>query len=663
MAEKNTFSIFDLRGGVNDSDSPTLLADNQVVDAENVDLRDGALGAKRRGTEGIDLTGSILNSTIAALIRHIPSNSLSNDELWAIDENGNLDRRVGGTWAGGVTRVNTNVTISASNFDANGASLHGKLFLAARGQEDRLLVWDGTVLRWAGISQKPVPTVAATGDAGSYSGTRYFRIRYTEQLSGVTVRRSEPSDVVSFTPDGTKTGAVVTKPVGTEVSSSLHCEGQTHWEVEASLDNILFYRIATVAIATTTSTDTTVYATGYSANTLSEAIGEYVPPGSARHVTVDEDRVVLAGSYFAPASDSTVWWTPVGGDDGVGNDERIPTATSQFITFDGLDGGRATALVAGVAGNVYVFKFSRHYKMVRTGIVTSAYSPITESFSRGATMRSACAGTDMQGLPCVYFVDSAVGLCRNGQRGVEDLARSIRDTWADSNQNPAIASRLLHYPTLDQVWWTIPVIATEDIKTSQGETLVTATSDTILVSPTSPEVLVNYEVRYGSNWFHTGLLKSIRSMVLGTKGEALIPVIGTDSVAIGGGNNSTIHFADTGTTDGGTAYRGYVKTKPYVLGNLWTKFGLMAGMLLARAAASTTIAIDIIRNFGIEERPVTVSLTPSGSESHVTKSLDDAYMSELNTVQLEYGDSAASSQVWSLDQFVFRVRSEDASAG
>jgi hypothetical protein len=222
VARSTIFPISDLRGGINNSDSPTLLKPNEIVDARNVDFREGALGAKRRGTDGIDLTGSIFDSPVIALIRHTPSNDTSDDELWGIDENGNVDRQVGGSWDGGVAAVNDHVVINGQNYYANGVSLHGKLFIAAQGTQDRLLVWDGTVLRWAGLQQPPDPTVANSAAAGSYSGTRYFRIRYVERNAAdtATLRRSEFTNVVSLVPSGTNTGAVITKPSGTEATTS-----------------------------------------------------------------------------------------------------------------------------------------------------------------------------------------------------------------------------------------------------------------------------------------------------------------------------------------------------------------------------------------------------------------------------------------------------------
>jgi hypothetical protein len=631
--------ITDLRGGVNDSDSPLLLKANEMTEARNIDFRAGALGSKRNGSLGIDMTGAIFDSPIIALFRHTPTNELGNDELWGLDENGHLDRRVGGTWRGGVPRANNSVTVAAGNYDANAASLHGKLFIAAKGAENRLLVWDGTVLRWAGFNLPLTPNVVNTAAAGAYKGTRYFRIRYSHQVNTATIRRSEPSQVVSFVPSEVNDGAIITKPVGTEAPTSIYSEGQTHWEVEASLDNILFYRIAIVPIGTPTHTDTTAYATGYSWGALSETSGEYLPLGAARHVTVDEDRVLIAGSYFFAGRDATVWWTPVEADDGVGNDERIPQATLQYITFDGLSGGGITALVAGVNGAVYPFKRSRIYKMVRTGIVSSAYDPVTESWSRGATMRGAVSALDENGLPCVYFLDEAKGLCRIGQRGVEDLAGNVETTWKRRNKNAIVPPRLLHYPELDQVWYSVP-----------------------LDTATRPSLLFVYETQYGASLYHDGLPATAQAFVLFQRPSlSMRPVFGTDNTSLETGGVSRVHYGDVGVSDNGVPYKAFAITKPFALGQVFQKFGVMSAVVVA-AAHVATVLVRLIRNMGVETLDRTISTAAEGNEGYVVRPLDSLSISDTNLLQFHLGDPVPSIQTWSLDQLAFRPRKEEGSA-
>ncbi len=666
MAQRySLLEIKDLRGGINNSDSPTEIADNQIVDARNIDYRSGMLGAKRRGTRGISIAGAIFDSPVVALFRYTPTNKVSEDELWGLDENGNLDRRVGATWQGGVARANDNVTIAATNYIANAVSLHGKLFIAAKGVEDRLLVWDGSVLRWAGIQQPPPPTAADQG-AGTLTGTRYYRIRYVARnAAGGVLRRSEPSTVISFSPSGAAQYVRVTKPAGTEVSTSSYSEGQTDWELEASLDNILFYRIATIAIGSSFYDDSVAYATGYASNPLSEGVGNYIPPGSARYVAVDEDRLLVGGNYFSNSADATVSWTPVAGATGAGNDERIPITSNNYITFDGIDGGGVTAIVAGVAGNVFIFKRSRVYKMARTGILTAAYAPTVESFTRGCDQLGACVGADQNGLPCAYFIDSSTGLCRFGRNGIEDLGRPIRRTWYGHAPTPAIPPRIIYYPALEQVWFTLPVNSGDIIQTSDQVEIHTANpeNDQIITSITVPGLFAIYEARNGGIIFYDGIPASALALSLVYRDTGLAPIIGTELKSIGGGNNSYVHEGDIGTSDSNGDYRAYVVTKPYILGDLWNKFGLMAGALIAKSASGTSLLLKMLRNFSIETRQVTVDLTPAGSEVEVIKPIDNATMSELNTIQLEYGDAAASAQEWDLDRLVFKIRDEEGTAG
>jgi hypothetical protein len=654
MASKfATLTVDDLRGGVNNSDSPSKIAANQVVDARNVDFRDGALGSKRRGTTEFDLTDSSLTPPIVALFRHQPTNNIGNDELWAIDQDGNLDRRVGGTWQGGVAVVNDFVGVSTIVGDENAVSIHGKLFIAAKGSVDRLLVWDGTYLRWAGIQQPPDPTVADTG-AGSYTGTRYFRIRYVEQnAAGAVLRRSEPTNAVSLAPSGAGSGALITKPAGTEVTTSLYCEGQTHWEVEASVDNILFYRVSTVAIGTATYTDTTAYSTGYSSNTLSESAGEYLPPHSARHVAADEDRVVMGGHRFTEGYDATFYWTPVQDDDGVGNDERIPATTRNKINLDGLEGGQITALVTGISGNIYVFKLTRIYKLTRTGVLTSAYQPLAESQARGALVMGAVAGTDPAGNPCAYFLDQNVGLCRIGQQGVEDLGWSIRRTW--QNRNRLATPRIIFYPELLQVWYWIPVGLSTDVVTSaDGTTVLTASGSSI-----EPNVVQQFvfETRFGANLFHSGLPATTRAAVIFPNTDTFErkPILSVGNRLV---------TADSGTTDVEQYYRGYVVTRPYQLGGMFEKFGIMAGVLLARAS-DAIIGLLMRRNYGVEERQVAVSI--NSAQTHVMQPVDNLSISDCLAVQFEIGDpdymaGSDLEQEWSLDSLVLRYRNEEGAA-
>src|SRR5574341_660277 len=337
-------TITSLRGALNDADPLSMLRPDQCTEVLNVEFSKSALGERRAGMTAISLSGSTLANqpTPVILFRHLPTADETAAQLWAATANlggvGFVLNYKDTSWHA-VTVADTPDSVPKSLLGMRMASLHGKLFWAYKSGVDRLHVFDGTNMNRAGLATPAAPSVADTAAGGAYSGTRYFRVRFTRQLAGATLVRSEPSAATTFSPLGTKTGATVTKPASIS-------ENETHWEVEASTDGSTFYRIATVAVGTTTYTDTTAYSTGYNtaSNTQSETAGNYTVPWSAKYLVVDADRLVIAGSWNDATKGSRVGWTPVGLDPGVGSDERIPTATSNTRDLDALEGGDITGL-------------------------------------------------------------------------------------------------------------------------------------------------------------------------------------------------------------------------------------------------------------------------------------------------------------------------------
>jgi len=581
---------------------------------------------------------------IVSLIRHQAGNELSNDELWAMDNDGRLDRRVAGTWQGGVPYGNSSVGFFPRR--VVGASLHGKLFLAGATNANRATVWDGTVLRYAGFGQPAVPGVADTAVGGTYTGTRYFRFRYTEQVAGVTVRRSEPTTTVVFVPNGAFNGAIITKPAAGGYASG---EQETHWEIEASVDNALFYRITTLPVGTTTYTDTVAYAIGYATggvSTLSETIGEYLPPFACRFVTVDDDRMLFAdNSQFSAVNGSRVQWTPVRGDEGVGNDERIPIAVRHFRDLDGLNGGGLTNMLGGINGAVFLSKSARVYTMTRTGIENNAYDLHTETETRGMILDSMIGGVDATGAACVYGLDANVGLIRvGGREGLADLMYYRRTVWATVDKTPSfLPTRIVFFA---KYWFVIvwPVIG-------QGSG--------------GPSTAMVYDVRTRGWTDYTGPSNQVAGAVMfpDTTTLELMPFVGISSLL-------TASFAelDTGVTDFGTRYRGYIVSRPYHRGNLYSKFAALGAVLHAKAATGVTIGLALIRNFGLSVQRRTKSIAPQFTETHVYAGIDDATIAECNALQCELGDpstftGAQLDQQWVLDALSVRVSKADDTGG
>ncbi len=227
--------INNFTGGRNATDDPLSLREGQVAQMRNGDTYRTHLFRKRGGATAPAI-GTAFTGVIGSLIAHFPNNNPASAELWGADDAATpvVSRMAGASTFSSVT-LTDNLSAGAG-VKMRGASYGGKLFLAYQSAVDRLHVYDpilATVRRVGLAMPAAAPTVANTG-SGTYAGIRYYRVRYL-QLSGTTIiRRSEPSASVAFTPSGSGSAARITKPAAIT-------EGETHWEIEVSLDNLQFY--------------------------------------------------------------------------------------------------------------------------------------------------------------------------------------------------------------------------------------------------------------------------------------------------------------------------------------------------------------------------------------------------------------------------------------
>ena len=616
--------ISSLLGGMNDTDPPSSLPNDQCVLAENVEFFYSMLGERRLGCGPLTITSSGLSDEthVTYLTQWFPQNDVLNPEFFAVaatpGTSTTVAKRTDGTWSE-ITPTDALNTAATSVFGVDTQSLNGKLFVAYKSAQDRLHVWDGTTLRRTGFAEPAAPTGANTG-AGTYTGTRYFRVRYTAMSGSTVLRRSEPSPTLTFAPSGTGTGVVVTKPAALS-------EGETHWELEASLDDADYYIIATTLVATTTVTDSTAYATGYaSQGDLSEDIGEYINIGSAKYLSVDGDRLIFAGHWTDLSKQSQVGWTPVYNDDGVGNDERFPLSVNNTVNLDNYEGGPITGISAGANGSWYVFKWEHIYKMVRTGDINRAYDVLTISKSQGAIPGSIVDGVDENGSSCVYFLDPSVGSCRIGAGGLQQII-GLRRTWGRVNLRATnVVARGCYYPYKQQVHWWVAV----DGANSPNLKLVLQTTELQAVKGNT----------IGRGW----------STATGTIAEAFTAAVLTEVVIIDGvtgiserpfiglASPATIQRCDTEITDAGDTYVATIRTRPYIVNGLLNFWGAMTASLLAYANDDSTLAIKFLRDFSIETNEVETDLEAEGSEEIVIKTFDDLVMSGAKAIQVEFTD-------------------------
>jgi hypothetical protein len=637
------FVLASLRGGVNLHDPKTALADDQCVTATNVEFVSSMLGERRRGTSAVTLPSSLSSKErISFLHRHIPGTDDTAAELWAFGfttgGSGVLSRKTT-SWAD-ITLLNTADLTGFYPYQWQAVSFKGSIFIAKKTNVDRLhMVPAGsTTERMAGLAQPNAPSVADQG-SGTLTGTRYYRVRMTKQSGGTTLVRSEPSDSVSITPSGSGSAVRVTKPTT--------IEDATHWEIEASKDDVNFFVIGTEAVATTTHDDDQSYAVGYAQDfELSEDIGNYTLWWSPRYLAVDDDRLLVGGSYEQSDLSSTVGWGPVGNAEGVGNAERYELQTDPTVNLDGLDGGPLTGLSRAVSGEIWATKFQRIYKLVRKGVRNKAYDPILMTSERGALHGSLVVGVDPQGRPCLYCLDPAVGPLRIGAGGIKQCGVDIsgkRDGggWASLNLDATKTVCCgIYYPSTRQVIWCIA---------TSGSNV----PNLAIVLHTNEQVETDKEgLRRGwSIW--TGERASALAMCLfstniesnTTRNRALVPFIGVE-----GGD--LLHLTDTGTTDAGTAYTAQVRTKAHTLKNLLYKFGVSAAVLCAKAVASSAITVKLIRDFGkATAKTVTdKSLAPAASETDVIVPLDNFAGSELSVAEVIFEDPTSPSARWELNQ-------------
>ncbi len=634
-----------LRGGLNNSDPAINIPDDQCVAANNVEFNKSLLGERRRGTSAITVSASMTKERITFLSRHLSTVDETAAQLWILGVTGTASYRLDykdTSWH----NVTIADTVSLAGFDQyrwQAVSLHGKQFFAFNSDVDRLHCYDPalapTTLRRVGLAAPAAaPTGADTAAGGTFTQTRYYRVRGATLSGTVVLQRSEPSAVLTFAPVGTKTGITVTKP-------TMPGEGETHWELEASLDNVNFYRIARTVVGTTTFDDTTNATTGYAVTyPLSEDIGDYTLLGSARYLTVDADRLVWAGSYEDDTLGSRVGWTPVGHSTGNGNDERQELDTDPTLDLDGYEGGSITGLSSPAAGSFFAFKATHIYKLVRTGSRRAAYDVVVISKERGALHGSVVQGVDQLGRACIYFLDPNVGPCRYGANGLEWCGSDIRETWALVNKEATqVLCSGIYDPINRQVIWNIAT-GSANIP-SLGIVLQTDS-----VRSTEDGTKRGWATWDGNRTKALAMCLFSDNIEAGTaRSRTLRPFIALEGLGL-------VHICDTGTTDNSVAYTASITTKPYVLTTILDKMTIMAGTILGKAVTSAAVLVQIVRDFAVETSAgVTVSFTAAGSETVKFVPMDNQSMAEATVVQFKITDDATNAARWELHQLALKT--------
>jgi hypothetical protein len=610
----------DFRGGRNGADPPLAIGSNECVEAYNVDFWQSSLGRKRGGSAEMALTSGPDYYTVAGIGTHVPGDSETVSELWVGGANGadNYIHRytVIGGWES-KTPLDGSKLSNAYSHDF--ATLNGKLFIASDSYVKVLRVWDGTNLRVAGLSQPAAPTAADQG-SGTYAATvRYYKVAYTVQSSSITIRRSELSSALTKTPSGSGVSLRVTKPAALS-------NGETHWELYASDDNLTYHLIATTAVATTTYDDSAL-PSAYTGD-QPPVVGTNIPPVGCRCIATDSNRLLFAPSYAASVSKtSRVTFTPVLGASDIGDDERVPL--DHYIDVGESDGDAIVGMAKKpFQGSIYVFKYRNIYKLTPTGNSATPYSVSIVSSKVGAVHNAAISvGEDQSGNECIYFM-SFRGPYRIGVNGVEFIGHNVEDLNVGAEEYGGSYCSTLYYPNKWQVWF---------------QTL----------TPTPTKVRLVYDIRSGG-WSQCGFDARFYTMYLEDRtspSRSMLPYAAING-ASAVGRKVRIVACDTGTTDAGTAYQAYVKSGPKTPSGLLTRCTVDEPVLAAKAQAGTVVQVTATADYGLSTSSAIVSLTPKRSETRIMRKAEGLGLGVASAVQYTLGDVAAIDSTWSLDALV-----------
>lgn len=642
--------IDDLTGGLNTTDPPSQIADNQLQAITNIEWTQTRVAQRRQGGQnniGTEVWGA--GKSLVGLWRHTPSNNETAAELFAMDTSATV---VLGRLAASANWAAVAVGDAISNAaQAELVSFNGKAYLAYDSAVDRLHLWNGTSLRRAGLPKpSAAPTVADTG-SGSYAAVqRWYKVQWFDTTDNVL---GPLSDAVAFTPSGSGTAARVTRPTAAG-------EHETNWLLYGSPDNVNFYLIANVALATTTFGDTTgpsVYVNVSTAGLekVSGNLDFYTPAPSAKYILVDGARLLLLSSWETAAYTSRVWFTPILHTQAntSNDDERVPALTN-YLDLDPTDGGGLTG-GAMLNGSPYVFKLARIYKLNATSNADKPYTRTVISQTVGAlSHRSIVRGEDDAGNQCLYFL-SRRGPYRLGPFGLEYLGRDLEfGTWSTVNKSPTTLPFGVYYEQKHQIWWWV----------GTGNT-----PDTVLVlSIPFAKRLDDGSVRGGWTTF-TGDIATALAAVMCSKTLAatmsldLKPYVA--QVNNGGSDPDgplVMYDADGVTTDGGaraTAYNASLKSKAFQPGGRDKRGGLLEAFI---TATTTGCALNISArlDYGVETVVGAVSIDNAGTVSRVDLKIENLTVGDCKTIELLVDDVDQSARPWLIDTIGLRVKEEGA---
>lgn len=633
--------------GVNDTDAPGSILDEQCADCLNVRFISGAIAVRRPGCDLQTHSGTFTGYNVLAYF--VPAQSETAAEIHHVDQSGTTKilRTAAGTAASGLTLADA---ISSLPQNAVYAVGNGKLYWAYDSTVNRLHVYDPatgtTEVRRVGLATPGVPSGADAGGAGTYPATaRYYRAQFVTTVGGTIKLQSNLGTSLSATPSGANLNYTVSRP-------TLIGESENGWIAWGSTDNLVYYKLSGVIALNTSYVDTTL-TSAYASGEASAEEGAFTPPPSYKTILWDGNRLVGFGVYETSAGigltpkPGRVYFSPVLDTTDTDDDERV----SNTLTFQGwIDlsrngGGEDRALAGPIDGQILAFQSRGVYLLIPKGQAQKPYQRITLTSKLGAVnQQSTFLGEDEAGRPCIYWLDPRRGPYRYGYGGVVWMGYDIQTFWKTVN---LAATTLVGHGFFNESTraceWTVATGSSNEPDTS-----ITFQVDKGALTPTQG---VRFGWSFGDGGPATSRCAAMLPTTIGaTMSRTLSPYYGDGTTLIRG--NSA-----TATDDAGTGFQAFITSKAWALKPLQSKKMLYQAWLQATAADQVVIAQALTRNYGdLPDTDDRVSLSPGpNGETRLLRKFQDVSLADAFTFQTTLGDPDARSAAWTLDKWTAMV--------
>lgn len=658
--------------GRNGNDVPVDVSPEMSCESLNVELVAHSLGRRRNGSNEIGLVGTPAYSA-AHMARFSPGQDDGMAELHLITRDSPQPQFVQ-VKAREIQNVLPCVDGVFNPQKASTAQLNGKLFWAFDSGVNRLHVYDPNSnpqrVRRTGFSQPPDPPVVIDTGTGTYPALlRYYKVRRGQLNADGTMQRiSEASPSTPFTPSGVHQAAAVGRPLGSG-------EFETHWRVEGSVDNQVFYILSPWLVSATVDTylDTELVET-YPSHEAAPLSGTMSVFPSVKFLCADQNRLLgfgvweteanpggVAGGGQIPPVPGRVYFTPVLDSTDQDDDERIDwgAASPGYIDVGRNLGYEDRALAGPLDGQFFAFQSKGINMLVPTGDSLVPFRRVTLSRQLGAVSHwSTFIGEDEAGAPCLYWLDPRRGPYRYGRRGIEWLGYDIFDVWPGVNLD---ADEQVAHGYYDEglracVWFL-----------AYGGS--SAATRCFLFFVDMGQAVEGLGVRQGwsewagAKWFLQNWCSVSFARTLASQGATKMSRLETGYIGTSGPIIRLNAYGVFGDVVGQVTdpFRATVLSPVYSPPPRHTNKQAGDAYMQATAGGGATLQQQLIRNYG-DQPPLlrSTSLLPQGTETRVFVKWQELTFTDAHAIQVRLGDAAAAITVpWTIDEWMLTFETGD----